>query len=127
MNYVIASYLNLLCYLLLGASHYLGYTSLMHVALLAALVSFYFTVKMLRFYRRHQSEAPQGMPTTASYRTCGERASAPCPASGRSAALVRRKRAPCPEEATAFSGDIPTPPERARAAKRQIAWRISDK
>ena len=62
MNYVIASYLNLLCYLLLGASHYLGYTSLMHVALLAALVSFYFTVKMLRFYRRHKSEAPQGMP-----------------------------------------------------------------
>lgn len=62
MNYIIASYLNLLCYLLLGASHYLGYTSLMHVALLAALASLYFTVKTLRFYRRHKADAPQGMP-----------------------------------------------------------------
>ncbi len=61
MNYVIASYLNLLCYLLLGASHYLGYTSLMHVALLAALASLYFTVKMFRYHRRHKAESPQGM------------------------------------------------------------------
>ena len=61
MNYVIASYLNLLCYLLLGASHYFGYSSLMHVALLTALASLYFTVKMTRFYFRHKAESPQGM------------------------------------------------------------------
>ena len=60
MNYATVSFLNLLCYLLWGASRYMGYTRLVHFALLAAFASLYFTVRMLLYYRRHKAEAPQG-------------------------------------------------------------------
>lgn len=60
MDYATASFLNLLCYILFGASRYLGFTTLMHCALLAALASLYFTVRMLRHYLRHRTEAPPG-------------------------------------------------------------------
>lgn len=60
MNYPTVSFLNLACYVLLGAARYMGYPTLMHVALLAALASLYFTVRMLLYYRCHKAEAPQG-------------------------------------------------------------------
>lgn len=62
MNYATVSFLNLLCYLLWGASRYLGYTRLVHVALLAAVASLYFTVRMLRHYLRHKEQTPPGTP-----------------------------------------------------------------
>ncbi len=62
MNYATVSFLNLLCYLLWGASRYLGYTQLVHFALLAAAASAYFTVRMLQHYRRHKADAPPGTP-----------------------------------------------------------------
>lgn len=61
MNYyVTVSFLNLVCYALWGAARYMGYPTMVHVALLAALVSLYFTVRMLLHYRRHKADAPQG-------------------------------------------------------------------
>lgn len=62
MNYVTVSFLNLLCYLLWGAARYLGQTQLVHVALLAAAASLYFTVRMLLHYLRHKAETPPGTP-----------------------------------------------------------------
>lgn len=60
MNYVTVSFLNLFCYLLWGAARYMGYPTMVHVALLAALASLYFTVRMLLHYLRHKADAPQG-------------------------------------------------------------------
>ena len=60
MNYATVSFLNLLCYLLWGASRYLGHTRLIHFALLAAAASAYFSVRMLMYYLHHKAEAPQG-------------------------------------------------------------------
>ena len=59
-HYVTVSFLNLLCYVLLGAARFWGHPTLIHVAMLAAVASLYFTVKMLLFYRSHKAEAPQG-------------------------------------------------------------------
>lgn len=61
MNYTTISFLNLLCYVLWGAARYLGYTPLVHFALLASLVSLYFTVRLLLYYLHHKDEAPQGI------------------------------------------------------------------
>ncbi len=61
MNYyVTVSFLNLLCYVLLGAARFWGHPTLIHVSMLSAVASLYFTVKMLLFYRSHKDDAPQG-------------------------------------------------------------------
>ena len=58
MNYVTVSFLNLFCYVLWGAARYMGHPQLMHVALLAALASLYFTVRMLLYYLHHKADTP---------------------------------------------------------------------
>lgn len=60
MNYVTVSFLNLFCYVLWGTARYMGHPQLMHVALLAALASLYFTVRMLLYYLHHKADTPQG-------------------------------------------------------------------
>lgn len=61
MNYATISFLNLLGYVLYGAARYMGLATLAHVALLAAIASLYFTVRMTLYYLRHKAEAPQGL------------------------------------------------------------------
>ena len=61
MNYyVTVSFLNLFCYVLWGAARYMGHPQLVHVALLSALASLYFTIRMLLHYLHHKADAQQG-------------------------------------------------------------------